>query len=115
MFMQQFCGVNVIAYYSTNVFLQAGFSQQSAFLASFGWGAINWIFALPAIWTIDTFGRRNLLVTTFPFMAIFMFMAGFAFWIPGQTARVGIVTLAMYLFSKCQTYLRLFPVSTDTL
>ena len=111
MFMQQFCGVNVIAYYSTNVFLQAGFTQQSAFLASFGWGAINWLFALPAIWTIDTFGRRNLLLFTFPFMALFMFLAGFAFWIPETgNARVAVVTLAMYLFSEC---LEIIQVSSE--
>ena len=39
MFMQQFCGVNVIAYYSTNVFKQAGNTDTQAFLASFGFGA----------------------------------------------------------------------------
>jgi len=74
MFGQQFCGVNVIgagfevffetrshfsiAYYSSTVFVQAGFSQVSALLSSLGFGLINWIFALPAVFTIDTFGRR---------------------------------------------------------
>ena len=38
MFMQQFCGVNVIAYYSTTIFEQANFSDISAFVASFGFG-----------------------------------------------------------------------------
>merc|ERR1712187_789145 len=32
MFMQQFCGVNVIAYYSTNIFVKAGFSLDEALL-----------------------------------------------------------------------------------
>ena len=32
------------------------------------------IFALPAIWTIDTFGRRNLLLVGFPLMALFLFV-----------------------------------------
>lgn len=27
-------------------------------------------FAFPAIWTIDTFGRRNLLILFFPVMAL---------------------------------------------
>ncbi|KAK7588811.1 hypothetical protein V3481_007827 [Fusarium oxysporum f. sp. vasinfectum] len=61
MLMQQFCGVNVIAYYSTKIFTDAGYTRSQALLASFGGGTINWVFALPAIWTIDTFGRRNLL------------------------------------------------------
>lgn len=38
MFMQQFCGINVIAYYSSNVFSQAGANNTEAFLASFGFG-----------------------------------------------------------------------------
>merc|ERR1712080_2599 len=34
MFMQQFCGVNVIAYYSTQIFQDAGFSLSNALLVS---------------------------------------------------------------------------------
>lgn len=99
MFMQQFCGVNVISYYSTNVFVQGGFSNQSAFLASFGFGVINFLFALPAVKTIDTFGRRNLLLTTFPLMSIFLLMTGFAFWIPqSNPAHIGVIALGIYLF-----------------
>ena len=51
MFMQQFCGVNVIAYYSTTIFLQAGFSRASALLVTMGTGLVNWIFAIPALYT----------------------------------------------------------------
>ncbi|KAJ3966059.1 hypothetical protein EV361DRAFT_936808 [Lentinula raphanica] len=99
MFMQQFCGINAIAYYSSNIFSQANFTNFQALLASWGFGMINWIFAFPAIWTIDTFGRRNLLLTTFPLMSIFLLLAGFAFWIPDQKAQVGVVALGIYLFS----------------
>lgn len=42
MYMQQFCGVNVIAYYSSQIFTDAGFSEQQALLASLGTGIINW-------------------------------------------------------------------------
>ncbi|KAJ3759665.1 hypothetical protein EV360DRAFT_81916 [Lentinula raphanica] len=97
--MQQFCGINAIAYYSSNIFSQANFTNFQALLASWGFGMINWIFAFPAIWTIDTFGRRNLLLTTFPLMSIFLLLAGFAFWIPDQKAQVGVVALGIYLFS----------------
>lgn len=99
MFMQQFCGVNVIAYYSSNIFSQAHFSDIQALLASWGFGMINWLFAFPAVYTIDTFGRRNLLLTTFPLMAIFLLMTGFAFWIPeGNKAQIAVVALGIYLF-----------------
>ena len=49
MFMQQFCGVNVIAYYSTSIFEEAGFSRSEALLTSMGTGVTNWLFAIPAI------------------------------------------------------------------
>ncbi|PFH52019.1 hypothetical protein AMATHDRAFT_141199 [Amanita thiersii Skay4041] len=93
------CGVNIIAYYSSNIFAEGNFSQIQALLASFGFGLVNFIFAFPAIYTIDTFGRRNLLLTTFPLMALFLLMTGFAFWIPeGSKAHIGIIALGIYLF-----------------
>ena len=39
--------------------------------ASFGVGAINFFFGLPAIFAIDRWGRRTLLLLTFPFLALF--------------------------------------------
>ncbi|KZL79900.1 mfs sugar transporter [Colletotrichum incanum] len=98
MFMQQFCGVNVIAYYSSEIFLAAEFSEVSALSASLGFGVINWLFALPAFYTIDTFGRRNLLLTTFPLMAICLFFTGFSFYIPTNPAKIACIATGIYLF-----------------
>ncbi|WAQ91775.1 hypothetical protein PtA15_15A167 [Puccinia triticina] len=53
MFMQQFCGVNVIAYYSSQVFIEAGFTRKDALLTTMGTGLVNWVFAIPALYTID--------------------------------------------------------------
>ncbi|KAI9452476.1 hypothetical protein BJY52DRAFT_1403480 [Lactarius psammicola] len=98
MFMQQFCGVNVIAYYSSTIFTQANFTEIQALLASWGFGALNFVMALPAVYTIDTFGRRNLLLVTFPLMSLFLLMTGFAFWIPEGNGRIAVVALGVYLF-----------------
>ncbi|KFY23847.1 hypothetical protein V493_05595 [Pseudogymnoascus sp. VKM F-4281 (FW-2241)] len=99
MFMQQFCGVNIIAYYSSEIFIEANLSELSALGASMGFGAINFFFALPAFYTIDTFGRRNLLLTTFPLMALALFFTGFSFLIPEtSTARIACVALGIYIF-----------------
>ncbi|EGN94788.1 hypothetical protein SERLA73DRAFT_114233 [Serpula lacrymans var. lacrymans S7.3] len=98
MFGQQFCGVNVIAYYSSNVFVSSGFTQVSALLASFGFGLINWVFAFPAVLTIDTFGRRNLLLFTFPCMAICLLITGFSFWSTSEKGKLAGVSLGIYLF-----------------
>jgi MFS family permease len=64
-----------------------------------GFGIINFLFAIPAIWTIDSFGRRNLLLSTFPFMALFQIIMVVAFALPGQSsAQHVLVILGMYLF-----------------
>ncbi|KAI9163778.1 Arabinose-proton symporter [Paramyrothecium foliicola] len=98
MIMQQFCGVNVIAYYSTKIFVDAGFSRDHALLISFGTGACNFLGAIPAVFTIDRFGRRGLLLCTFPAMAFFLFLAGFAFKLEDDQTRLPLLAVSLYLF-----------------
>ncbi|KAI5997230.1 hypothetical protein F5J12DRAFT_746075 [Pisolithus orientalis] len=101
MFGQQFCGINVITYYSSNIFSQSGFSDASALVATAGFGALNWIFALSAVFTIDRFGRRNLLLFTIPCMAACLLMTGFSFWDTLREGRIGGVVTGIYLFTIC--------------
>ncbi|KAI1213678.1 major facilitator superfamily domain-containing protein [Annulohypoxylon truncatum] len=97
---QQLCGINLIAFYSSTVFKEAGTSDFSALLASWGFGLVNFIFAWPALWTIDTFGRRSLLLFTFPNMAWSLLAAGLCTLIPkGAGAHVGLVALFVYVFA----------------
>ncbi|KAL2186097.1 hypothetical protein L209DRAFT_754662 [Thermothelomyces heterothallicus CBS 203.75] len=100
MIAQQMCGINIIAFYSTTVFKENGSSDFQALLASFGFGLINWLFAFPAFWTIDTFGRRSLLLFTFPNMAWTLLAAGLSTLLPeGSTQRTAVVALFVYLFA----------------
>lgn len=104
MFMQQFCGINVIAYYSSSIFVESGFSELSSLLASWGFGMLNWVFALPAVFAIDRWGRRTLLLWGFPLMCIFLLLAGFSFWIPDtdstdKSGRLAGIILGIYLFT----------------
>lgn len=99
MFMQQFCGVNVIAYFSSQIFRDSGYSVQTSILASMGFGILNFLFALPAVFTIDTFGRRSLVLFTLPFLAAMLLFTGFSFWISHHEARIGCITLGIYLFA----------------
>ena len=85
-------------YYSSSMFRDAGFDLRTALVVSLGCGITNWIFALPAVYTIDTFGRRNLLLTTFPLMCLFLLFTGFSFYIPDQTPRTACVATGIYLY-----------------
>ena len=97
---QQMCGINIIAFYSTNIFTEAGSGQFEAYLSTMGFGLINFVFAFPAIWTIDTFGRRSLLLFTFPQMAWTLLAAGLCTLIPHSTGLNTIfVAFFVYLFA----------------
>ncbi|KAI5919052.1 sugar transporter-domain-containing protein [Camillea tinctor] len=100
MIAQQMCGINIIAFYSSTVFVDAGYSQFQAMLCSFGFGLVNWLFAFPAFWTIDTFGRRSLLLFTFPQMMWTLLAAGLCTLLPeGSTSRTALVALFVFLFA----------------
>ncbi|KAJ7130231.1 hypothetical protein C8R44DRAFT_872058 [Mycena epipterygia] len=105
MIAQQMCASQltlskIIAFYSSSIFQDAGYSSKSALLASFGFGLVNFVFAAPALWTIDTFGRRNLLLSTFPNMAWTLLAAGLCFLIPvTSSARVPLIAFFIYLFA----------------
>jgi len=101
MLAQQMCGINIIAFFSSSIFVQANYTAKQALYASLGFGAINFLFAFPALVTIDTFGRRSLLLFTFPQMAWTLLAAGLCFLIPGNTnkARIGLVALFIYIFA----------------
>lgn len=94
------CGINIIAFYSSSIFTEAGASVTSSLFASWGFGLVNFVFAWPAIWTIDTYGRRTLLLFTFPQMAWTLLAAGFCFWIPESSrAHLGMIALFVFLFA----------------
>ncbi|KAH8678378.1 MFS transporter [Xylariales sp. PMI_506] len=100
MIAQQMCGINIIAFYSSTIFENAGVTVKTALLASWGFGVVNFAFAWPAIWTIDTFGRRALLLFTFPNMTWTLLVAGFCFWIPSDSpAHLGLIALFVFLFA----------------
>jgi MFS family permease len=99
MIAQQMCGINIIAFYSTTIFKESGSDDHQALLASLGFGLVNWIFAFPAFWTIDTFGRRSLLLFTFPQMTWTLLAAGLCTLMDQGTARTALVALFVYLFA----------------
>lgn len=63
-----------------------------------GWGLTNWLGAIPALFTIDRFGRRNLLLSTFPFMGIFLVFTGFSCEFLEGTVKTVCIAIGTYLF-----------------
>lgn len=97
---QQFSGINIMAFYSSTIFQQAGYSDKDCLLASMGFGLIMFVFAFPAVYMMDTFGRRNLLLATFPSMAFCLLAAGLSFLLnAGSSARVPLIAFFIYLFT----------------
>jgi hypothetical protein len=103
MLSQQLCGINIISFYSSTIFSAAGFSDFGALLASCIFGFVNFVGAFPAVWTMDTLGRRSLLLLTLPLMAATMLAAGLSFNIPADNpAHFGLLATLIYLF--CALY-----------
>ncbi|KZL80871.1 sugar transporter [Colletotrichum incanum] len=97
---QQFSGINIMAFYSSTIFEQAGYSTQNCLLASMGFGLVMFVFAFPAVYMMDTFGRRNLLLVTFPNMAWCLLASGLCFMMDqGSSARVPLIAFFIYLFT----------------
>jgi hypothetical protein len=49
--------VNIVAYYSTQIFIDSGFSRSNALWVSLGTGVVNWLFAIPE--RVDRVDRRD--------------------------------------------------------
>ena len=73
---QQAVGINVVLYYAPTIFKGLGFGQDAAMYQTVIMGFVNIIFTLIAIFTVDKFGRKPLLIIGSVGMAIGMFAIG---------------------------------------
>ncbi|KAK8213982.1 hypothetical protein IWZ01DRAFT_539892 [Phyllosticta capitalensis] len=107
MIAQQMCGINIMSFYGASIFFTPetptdykNHDARTALLVSWGFGFVNFVFALPAVHRIDTLGRRTLLLITFPGMALTLLGAAFCFKIPEESdAHLGAITLFIFLFA----------------
>lgn len=103
MLAQQLCGINIVAFYSSTIFSDAGFSTYGALIASCIFGFVNFIGAFPAVWAMDSLGRRSLLLLTLPLMAVTMLAAGLSFNIP-KDSPAHLIVLATMVYLFCAEY-----------
>ncbi|MEK4671007.1 MULTISPECIES: D-xylose transporter XylE [unclassified Niallia] len=77
---QQFVGINVALYYAPRIFESMGAAKDASMLQTIVMGLVNVVFTVIAIFTVDKWGRKPLLITGSIGMAIGMFgVAGLAF------------------------------------
>jgi sugar porter (SP) family MFS transporter len=75
----QLAGINAIMIYAPRVFEMAGFTTNSALLQSISIGATNLLFTFVALFLIDRYGRRTLLMVGSVGMVFFLGMLSKAF------------------------------------
>jgi len=73
---QQIVGINVVLYYAPTIFKSLGFGNDAAMWQTVIMGIVNILFTLVAIFTVDKFGRKPLLIIGSIGMAIGMFAIG---------------------------------------
>lgn len=61
-FFQQAIGINVVLYYAPRIFASLGSSGDASMIQTVVMGFVNIIFTLVAIFTVDKFGRKPLLI-----------------------------------------------------
>jgi len=70
---QQFVGINVALYYAPRIFESMGAAKDASMMQTVIMGLVNVVFTLIAIFTVDKWGRKPLLIVGSAGMAIGMF------------------------------------------
>ena len=92
---QQLVGINAVLYYAPMIFQNIGAANDSAFLQTVIVGAANVLFTLVAMFTVDSWGRRPLLIWGGLIMAVAMVWLGAVF---NMQALGSMALVAMVLY-----------------
>ncbi len=95
-FFGQLTGVNIVVYYGPTILREAGLASGSALFYQVTLGIINLIFTIVAIWKIDTWGRRPLLVIGMGLVTLTMGATAVLMWL-GAPAILVVVLLGIYM------------------
>lgn len=95
----QFTGVNIIIYYGPTILENAGYMLDNALQFQVAIGVINFIFTILALWKIDSWGRRPLLIGGMAAVCVSLLIIAIQFTI-GVTSGIWIVImLCIYMAS----------------
>jgi len=93
----QMTGVNIVVYYGPGILEQAGMKIGNAMQYQVALGFINLIFTLIAIWKVDTWGRRPLLIWGMVVVTLMMFITGVLFTLKLTSGIWIVVALCAYM------------------
>jgi len=99
---QQWCGINVIFYYASDIFKAAGYDVKGVMLNIVIMGAVNLVFTFVAIGTVDRFGRKILVLVGSAGLAVSYALVGWSFYAGvegGWVVFLTVLAIAFYSFS----------------
>lgn len=77
--LQQITGINSVFFYAPMIFEQSGIGTDAAFSQAIYVGLVNLVFTIIAMFLIDKFGRKPLLIMGMSGIAISMFLLSYGF------------------------------------
>ena len=95
---QQFIGINVVLYYAPEIFRNMGMGTYAALAQTIIVGVINLSFTVLAIFTVDRFGRRPLMIIGSLGMAVSMVTLGMTFFLE-QMGFLSLLAMLCYVAS----------------
>lgn len=84
----QLSGVNIVVYYGPKILAAAGFSEVATLIGQVGFGLINLVFTILALFLIDSLGRRPLLIGGMAVVTLTLTVIGALFWVGGAEAAL---------------------------
>jgi MFS transporter, SP family, arabinose:H+ symporter len=95
-FLSQICGINVIIYYGPKILEQANLSRDAALLWQVMFGGVNVAATLAAIFTVDRWGRKPLLLVGIAGVGVMLVLAGLMFALSAPAVAI-LIVFACYL------------------
>jgi len=101
---QQLSGINAVFYYSTDLFISSGLTEESAKFATIGIGVIMFVMTLVSLPLMDRAGRRTLHLYGLGGMFIFSVFITISFLIKVSNCYKAVGNVGCYSKQGCGTY-----------
>jgi SP family sugar porter-like MFS transporter len=98
---QQWCGINVIFNYAHEIFTQAGYGVSDMLLNIVITGIVNLLFTFVAIYTVDRWGRRKLMLIGSAGLAVIFLLVGASYFFKVAGIHLLILVVAAIACYSC--------------